>query len=133
MPLRIAIAVVEWRGRFLVGTRPAGATFAGLAEFPGGKCEGDESFEACAVRETAEETALAVVPTERITEKAFESAYGRRILSFWRCRLADESTAAVPTPPFRWVSREELSALTFPPANDTIVAGLIGPTTELGA
>ncbi len=35
---RVAIAVVEHSGYYLVGTRKPGEVLAGHAEFPGGKC-----------------------------------------------------------------------------------------------
>ena len=38
-PTRIAIAVVEQNGLFLVGERAAGKSLAGCAEFPGGRVE----------------------------------------------------------------------------------------------
>ena len=44
----IGIAVVEYQGRFLVGIRPPGASLAGFAEFPGGKCEEAEAPAAAA-------------------------------------------------------------------------------------
>ena len=48
---RIGIAVVESAGQVLVGLRPEGVPLAGMAEFPGGKCEQDETPRSCAVRE----------------------------------------------------------------------------------
>ncbi len=53
---RIAIAVVEHDGNFLIGLRPSGAVLGGLWEFPGGKVEPDETPEAAAARECLEET-----------------------------------------------------------------------------
>ena len=38
---QIWIAIVEFDGLYLVGTRQAGQALAGFAEFPGGKCEPD--------------------------------------------------------------------------------------------
>ena len=60
-PVRVAIAIVEQNGQFLVGVRPESVPLAGLAEFPGGKVHDDETAAAAAVRECREETGLQVV------------------------------------------------------------------------
>ena len=54
----IGIAVVEHQGSYLIGIRPAGASLAGFAEFPGGKCEAGEEPAAAAVRECLDGTDL---------------------------------------------------------------------------
>ena len=54
----IAIAVVLHNDCVLIGVRPAGATLAGLWEFPGGKIEAGETPNEAAERECLEETGL---------------------------------------------------------------------------
>lgn len=54
----VVAAVVEEEGRYLVGRRPQSKRHGGLWEFPGGKLEGGESWEAGAARELAEELGL---------------------------------------------------------------------------
>src|SRR4051794_17849160 len=58
--VRVGLALVRRRGRFLVRRRPAGTPLAGCWEFPGGKCEPGESPESAARRECLEETGLEV-------------------------------------------------------------------------
>ena len=48
---KIAIAVVEDNGRFLVGPRCSDDPLNGLNEFPGGKVEPGETVVAAAIRE----------------------------------------------------------------------------------
>ncbi len=50
-----AVALVDPDGRVLLAERPEGKPMAGLWEFPGGKLEGDETPEACLIRELEEE------------------------------------------------------------------------------
>jgi 8-oxo-dGTP diphosphatase len=45
--LVVAAAVIEERGRFFVTRRQKGVHLEGLWEFPGGKCEPEESLEDC--------------------------------------------------------------------------------------
>ncbi|MBL8818150.1 MAG: (deoxy)nucleoside triphosphate pyrophosphohydrolase [Planctomyces sp.] len=123
---RIGIAVVESAGQYLVGLRPEGVPLAGLSEFPGGKCESDETPRACAVRECREETGLMVVPSEQLATVEYSYPHGDVELHFWRCGLAPGMPPqARPTGTFRWVSIEEMKSLTFPEANRSVLEHLI--------
>ncbi len=124
--IRIGIAVVESAGQILVGRRAAGVPLAGLDEFPGGKCEADETPRSCAVRECREETGLLIVPREHLATVEHSYDHGDVELHFWRCGLSpgmpDNASA---TAPFRWVSFEELGTLNFPAANKTVLDRLL--------
>ena len=123
-PKRIAVAVVEWEDRFLVGPRPPGVPLAGLWEFPGGKVEADEAPEAAAVRECREETGLdveIVSPYPRNTEAYLHDTVD---LHFFACRPANAEQ--VPREPFLWVPRAELAQLEFPAGNRELLRLLLG-------
>ena len=125
-PVRIGIAVVESAGRFLVGERSPESPLPGLAEFPGGKCESDETPRACAVRECREETGLIVIPREQIATIEHSYPHGDVELHFWRCELCHElPDTAAPMSPFRWISFSELASLQFPDANRTVLDQLL--------
>jgi 8-oxo-dGTP diphosphatase len=125
-PARIGIAVVESAGRILVGQRPEGVPLAGLAEFPGGKCEADETPRSCAVRECREETGLMIVPRSHLATVEHSYDHGDVELHFWLCGLSPGlPDHAVPSSPFRWVSFEELAMLNFPEANRTVLDQLL--------
>jgi len=121
-PARIAIAVVEQEGRYLVGRRPDHATLAGLWEFPGGKCRPGETFDDAAVRECREETGLEVEVHQRIHRQLQKYDFGEVELTFLACRLLDERRA--PKEPFQWVTREGLRDLEFPEGNRAVLAEL---------
>jgi 8-oxo-dGTP diphosphatase len=127
---QIGIAVVEYEGRYLVGTRLAGQDLPGLAEFPGGKCEAGESPEACAVRECLEETDLKVKPVRLLERKRHEYAHAVVDLHFWLCRVDGEREGDANAPPqpgngFQWKSVDELRSLSFPEANAGILKVLM--------
>ena len=125
-PTRIGIAVVESAGRFLVGRRAAGVPLAGLAEFPGGKCETGEVPRSCAVRECREETGLLVIPQEQLATVAHSYAHGDVELHFWKCGLGpDVPEIASPIAPFHWVTLAELAKLDFPAANRMVLDQLL--------
>ena len=58
MSLRIALAIVHHRGRWLVARRHRDAHLGDLWEFPGGKPEGAESVPQAALRELREECGI---------------------------------------------------------------------------
>lgn len=116
MPTPIAIAVVEYEGRFLIGQRPAGVPLAGLWEFPGGKIQPGETPAAAAVRECLEETGLTVEPLFRYPEQVQEYDHDQVQLHFIACRLKTAS-AGKSRPSFQWVRREELGNFEFPAGN----------------
>ncbi len=129
MPTRIAIAVVEHEGRFLIGRRPEGVPLAGLWEFPGGKIEAGETAEQAAVRECREETSLTVQPLFRYPTAAHEYAHGAVELDFVACGLVSGEHAG-PRPPFRWVERGELGKYEFPQANQQILRRFLQPEVD---
>lgn len=119
-PVRVGIAVVEHRGRYLVGHRRPPSPLAGKAEFPGGKCAPDESHEQAALRECLEETGLAVRSVRCLYERHFEYAHGAVDLQFWLCAaLADE--VADDLNGFGWLTIEELLREDFPDANQPLI------------
>ncbi len=132
---QIGIAIVEFNGHYLVGTRQAGQDLAGLAEFPGGKCEIGERPEDCAARECLEETGLHVTPVRLLDRTEHEYAHAFVNLYFWLCRLdscrrdgaSDESFPVMPhlQNGFQWKSVDELRELSFPEANGDILKMLV--------
>ena len=126
LSVRIGIAVVESAGRILVGQRANDVPLPGLAEFPGGKCESDETPRSCAARECHEETGLIVVPRDHLATIEHSYAHGDVELHFWRCGLSPGlPDLAKPQNPFRWISFEELAMLQFPEANRAILERLM--------
>lgn len=122
-PVRIAIAVVEHAGRYLIGRRPEGVPLAGLWEFPGGKIHAGETPRQAAARECLEETNVAVAVGEAYPAIEHDYRHGRVALEFFACRPLDP--ASPPKPPFRWVPTAELAGYEFPEANAALVAELM--------
>jgi mutator protein MutT len=120
----VTAAVIERDGTFLVTRRLKGAHLEGCWEFPGGKCEDGESHAACLAREIVEELDAAV----RVGPELFSvvHAYPDRVveLHFFACELASEPRPVL-SQEMRWVRREELGSLEFPPADDELIQSLI--------
>jgi 8-oxo-dGTP diphosphatase len=121
----VLAAVIERDGRYLVSRRLEGTHLAGLWEFPGGKCEPDESHEQCLARELAEE--LGVQSTIGPELIAIEHTYPERAvrLHFRRCEIAGEPRPLLGQA-LRWVTPAELSSLALPEADRALVELLRG-------
>jgi 8-oxo-dGTP diphosphatase len=116
----VTAAVIEIDGLFLVTRRQKGVHLEGFWEFPGGKCEKDEPLRVGLARELLEELG---VPS-RIGEEIFTTThtYPERSvdLHFFRCELLGEPRPQLGQD-MRWVRREELAALEFPPADAELI------------
>ncbi len=123
----VTAAVIERENTFLVTRRPAGVHLGGYWEFPGGKCEPGESQVACLEREIAEELQTAIVVGREVF--TVEHAYPDRVieLHFFDCQLAGEPRAVLGQE-MRWVRREDLRSLTFPPADEQLIRRLADGT-----
>lgn len=124
-PLVVLAAVVEREGRLLVTQRLRGTHLAEYWEFPGGKCEPDETHEDCLRRELREELDVdADIGAEML---ATEHAYPERTvrLHFRQCRIHGEPRAMLGQA-IRWVRRDELMTLRFPDADAELIALVTG-------
>ena len=128
---RVGIAIVVDADRVLVGERGADQTLAGMAEFPGGKCEPGETTSACAVRECLEETGIAVCPLRLLHECQHNYSHANIDVEFWLCAVETKASASVAQPPFRWVSFAELKTLGFPAANGPVIERLVATDFQL--
>jgi 8-oxo-dGTP diphosphatase len=119
--LVVTAAVVEQGGRLLVTRRQPGVHLEGFWEFPGGKCGPGEPLRTSLARELLEELAVA----SRVGEEIFTTTHtypDRAVeLHFFHCELLGE-----PRPQqgqeMRWVYRDELKSLEFPPADAELIA-----------
>jgi mutator protein MutT len=128
-PVQIGIAVVEHRGRYLVGTRPEDGPLGGCVEFPGGKCHAGETTGLCARRECLEETGLEVQAVELLMHRVFKYPHGTFDLHFWLCHPSPRAEVHDKQQGFRWVPAAELRSLKFPEANLPLIE-ILSPPSE---
>jgi 8-oxo-dGTP diphosphatase len=120
----VTAAVIERDGAYLLTTRPEGTHLAGCWEFPGGKCEAGETPEQSLERELREELDVASTVAREIYRTEYR--YPERFLElrFFSCQISGE-----PRPmqgqQVRWVRREQLDMLKFPPADEEFVRRLM--------
>jgi 8-oxo-dGTP diphosphatase len=126
VPERIVVVavVIERDGKFLVGRRLEGTHLAGHWEFPGGKVHDGEPLEAALQREIAEELNTGVSNAQKIFQTA-HTYPGRSVeLHFYRGQLTGKPEPMLGQE-LRWITRDEFSSMTFPPADAELIDGLI--------
>jgi 8-oxo-dGTP diphosphatase len=119
--MRVAIGIVRWEDQFLVGARRDDQTWAGRAEFPGGKVEPGETIDQAVWREVREETGIEIRLMNWRREIIIPAGHRNLRLVFVLCEPIEDIE---PDPPFRWVQRKDLRSLEFPPANEPILDAL---------
>ena len=120
MQIAVVAAVIEHDGRFLITRRQDGVHLAGLWEFPGGKIANGESHAAALRREMVEELDVDVAVGDLVLECSHAYPDRTVTLHFYRCDLLGTPRPMIGQE-MEWVTRDELNALTFPPADDQLI------------
>lgn len=94
--------------------------------FPKGKCEPDETDEACAVREVEEETGLVCALEEELPSTSYVDGMGRpKQVRYWRLRVVGgEPRFEHEVDEARWVSIEEAETLLTYPRDLEVLSAL---------
>lgn len=121
----IAVAIVGRGDRWLVTRRLPDAHLGGLWEFPGGKCEPDESPTEAAIRELLEESGVEADIERALAVQTHD--YGDRIVRITPivCRWESGEPKTLANAECRWVSADELRKLEMPPVNAAIIHTLL--------
>jgi mutator protein MutT len=124
--IQVGLALIAREGCYLIRRRPAtaGSPMPGYWEFPGGKCEGDESPEEAARREACEEVGIAIVVGRRRRVIEHRYPHGLVELHYFDCLTEDPRAEPAPGSGFRWVPAGDLPTYTFPEANGPILVEL---------
>ena len=125
-PIPVVAAVILRGDAVLVTRRKRGGHLAGMWEFPGGKVEAGEEPKAALRREIREELGCGISVLGRMCRVTYRYP-GRWVrLDFYRCRVREGEPHGVEGQQLRWVPREGLSRLPFPPADRKVLALLVG-------
>ena len=118
----VAALIKDGEGRYMLGRRPAGKSWAGLWEFVGGKVEPGETPAQALARECREETGANVVAEGFACREERSGPRGPFRVDFLWARLAGGSPRALEHDELRFADADALRSLPFCPA-DAPVAG----------
>lgn len=117
----VTAAVIQRGDEFFVTRRQRGVHLEGMWEFPGGKCEPGEALDACLRREIREELDADARIGDELLVCAHEYSERTVELHFFAAELLGDPSPMLGQE-MRWVPREELRTLQFPPADDELIA-----------
>jgi mutator protein MutT len=119
--LDVAAGLVFRDRKLLITQRPAEGHLGGLWEFPGGKREPNETFEACLSRELREELGIEVEVGELV--ESLTHAYPEKTvhLKFYCCRWEKHEPQALGCSGFKWVTAAKLKDYAFPAADSRLL------------
>ena len=121
--VRVGIGLIERAGFYLARIRPerAGSPMPGVWEFPGGKCEGEESPEQATERECREEVGMSVSVGNHRKTIRHRYPHGLVEIHYFDCRPAEHDSQPAADSGFLWLLGRDLAKLTFPEANEPIL------------
>jgi len=120
MTLVVVAAIVEDHGRYFVTKRQTGVHLEGLWEFPGGKIEAGESLADGLRRELKEELGTEVEIGGEVFTVTHDYPDRSVELHFLSCTFLNTPVALLGQE-MRWVARDDLASLKFPPADDELI------------
>jgi A/G-specific adenine glycosylase len=104
----VTAGVLERDDKVLIARRPQEKLLGGLWEFPGGKCEQDESLEDCLQREWREELELDVQVGEEVGVYSHAYTHFRVTVHAFKCSSAQGDPVAHEHSEVRWVYQKAL-------------------------
>jgi A/G-specific adenine glycosylase len=108
-------------GRLLIAQRKPDAMLGGLWEFPGGKCDPDETLPDCLRREICEELGLEIEVGRYLTTLEHGYTHFRITLHVFACRPLAGEPQALDCADWRWVRLDELDQFAFPATDRKII------------
>ena len=120
-PIEVAAALIFASERLLIAQRPPGVHLEGLWEFPGGKRELGETYEACLLREIREELGCEVLVGSML--HGAEHAYPEKCvrIRFFQCQVVSGIPKPLECAALRWVSQDSLGQFQFPEADQALI------------
>jgi len=122
--IRVAAAILQQDGKYLITRRHKHSHLGHLWEFPGGKLEKDESPEACIVRECREEIGIEVKPLRLFHEVQHSYPEVTVHLYFFICEIVSGNPQALDCAGIAWADAQELKNYEFPEADLDLIQTL---------
>lgn len=122
----VAIGIIQdTQKKIFITQRYKNVHFAGFWEFPGGKIEKNETPDIALARELFEETRITVRSASLLQMKKEIHDDLIICLYFYLVEEWEGEPCGYEGQKGKWVNKSELSALRFPPANDSVITTLL--------
>lgn len=122
--IKVAAAIIQQDGKYLITRRHKHSHLGHLWEFPGGKLEAEESPEACIVRECREEIGVEIKPLQLFKEIKHQYPDRSIHLYFFLCEILSGSPQTLDCAGIAWASPQELKNYEFPEADLELIKNL---------
>jgi len=122
--IEVAAGLVFRQGKLLITQRCPQGHLGGLWEFPGGKRETGETFEACLTRELREELGIEVAVGQLVESLTHVYPEKTVCLRFYRCRWLEHEPRPLGCADFKWVTRQALARHAWPAADARLLEKL---------
>lgn len=121
LPVRVAVGVIVNGNAVLISRRPSHVHQGGLWEFPGGKCEADETLNEALGRELQEELGIQVTNSEFLF--TIEHDYGDKVVQLLCCKVSGfgGEPSGLEGQRVQWLPIADLGSFQFPDANQRII------------
>ena len=120
----VVAALIERNGKYLIAKRKVDAALGGLWEFPGGKVEDGEPVVVALHRELHEELGVVVRTAESWLQIRHDYPDKCVWLDVWRVTAWEGEPEGREGQPLTWALPANLAGLTFPAADEPIIAAL---------
>ncbi len=129
--IQVALGVVvNANHEILIARRSIDAEQGELWEFPGGKIEIFETAYEALCRELKEEVGITVLQAQTLTNLSYEYTEKQVYLNCWYVSEFSGKPSGLEGQALRWVMLDELKKITFPAANQHIIAELESRTQD---
>ncbi len=105
----VTAAVLGRDGKVLLAKRPSKGLLGGMWEFPGGKMEANETFEACLAREIREELGVAIRVGQPFGVYQHAYTHFRITLHAFLCELSDGEPRPIEAAELAWAALADLT------------------------
>lgn len=118
------VAAIITKGNRIFATQRGYGEFKGGWEFPGGKVEKGESFEAALIREIKEELDADITIDEFYTTVEYDYPTFHLTMHCYLCNLISEEITLLEHEDSKWLTKEELDSLNWLPADEGLIENL---------